>query len=385
MFCIICGPLGGVDWLWNVALFVPLGAALVAGGTPPLAAFLVSAAGSLAIEAAQWRLITGRDANLGDLVANGLGGALGALAVHFRASIVQPSPRTARRLLVAWSVVLAAVAFAAAWIARPAEPEYVYWSQWAPVRGGFVPFAGSLRALTLFGAELPPGTPVDPVQQPARYRAGDLDVAAVVVPAPSVRGVALIARAGNPLGEQFQIAQRGQDLVVRGRMNAARWSLRSPSFRLAGGLVASGGDPRVVLMRVQPQVVLLASSGARDTLTARARVTLGRAWQSVAPFEVTDVRWDWLMIPLWVALLLVPLGYWATTAAGRFPRYPTPEPRPSPLAPAAVVVIVALVFLGLAPRATGISTGGILEGVGVLVGVLSGAGLRLVVHPASDS
>src|SRR5688572_6319026 len=76
--CVFCGQFGGVDFVLNIVLFVPLGVGLRWLLGSWLASGLVGAATTLVIETLQWRLIPGRDASLGDLLANTLGALLGA-------------------------------------------------------------------------------------------------------------------------------------------------------------------------------------------------------------------------------------------------------------------------------------------------------------------
>jgi glycopeptide antibiotics resistance protein len=70
--------------LLNVALFVPIGVlgALLRPGWSLVRWALVGAAGSLAIESAQWVLVPGRDASVSDLVTNTVGAVLGAALVR---------------------------------------------------------------------------------------------------------------------------------------------------------------------------------------------------------------------------------------------------------------------------------------------------------------
>lgn len=71
--------------LLNVVLFVPLGALFVLLTRRPWwLATLVAAAGSLAIEAVQWRWLD-RQGTWSDVGANTLGAAIGALAVSLLA------------------------------------------------------------------------------------------------------------------------------------------------------------------------------------------------------------------------------------------------------------------------------------------------------------
>ncbi|MGQ0646356.1 MAG: VanZ family protein [Gemmatimonadaceae bacterium] len=371
VYCIVCGPLGGVDFVANVVMFVPLGAALIANGRKTGTATVIGALFSLSIEALQWRLIPGRDTSAGDVLANTLGTWSGAVVMWHRVTLVKPKQGTARFLALGWGLITGAIALGAAWALSPSPPDLRYWSQWTPVRGGYVPFTGSLRALSLFGRPLPVGTMIDPTEWPRAYAEGRLEISATLLPAAPTKGPALIARAANPLGEQFQLAQRGSDLVVRGRTRAARAGFRSPVFVLIGGLPAIDTTPRDIAVDIRPGHVELNSSGVYDTLTVSHDVTLGMAWQTLLPFEVTDLRLGRFAAAAWLTAIFLPLGYWG--ASFRAP------------AALALTAAAALAVLVVAPRVHGIVAGGFWELTGVALGVLLGVLLGRRVSAATTS
>ncbi|WP_245827921.1 VanZ family protein [Sinomonas mesophila] len=70
-----------IEWLANVAFFVPFGAFAVLLGFPAWAGVLAGAGFSAAAEAAQLALLPERTASLWDIAANALGTMLGAAAV----------------------------------------------------------------------------------------------------------------------------------------------------------------------------------------------------------------------------------------------------------------------------------------------------------------
>ena len=116
--CGCCGrdPLGSSQFLLNVALFVPAGLAWSWITRRPARVAIALAAGSLAIESVQ--AITGAGAaDLADLVANGLGGAIGATTYALLRR--RPMPErwaTPRHRAIATGVAAAVVlATTAAW------------------------------------------------------------------------------------------------------------------------------------------------------------------------------------------------------------------------------------------------------------------------------
>ena len=116
--CILCGDLGGVDFLLNVLLFVPLGRLALAGFSWRRAVVL-AALTTLGVELLQMKLVAGRDASLGDLIANTLGGGLGILIAAYWRQLVFPSAATARRHALAYALLLGWVWAGTAWRLDP--------------------------------------------------------------------------------------------------------------------------------------------------------------------------------------------------------------------------------------------------------------------------
>src|SRR5262245_29426221 len=96
--CLTCGFRWLADWFANVAMFIPLGGALNWKRKRLVRTTLVAGAFSIAIELAQ-TAIPGRDPALGDVLANSLGGAIGALLGSRPFAGLSPKPSIADRLL----------------------------------------------------------------------------------------------------------------------------------------------------------------------------------------------------------------------------------------------------------------------------------------------
>jgi hypothetical protein len=77
-WCLVCEPEYDIPNLaLNVALFAPLGVGLALCGFGRGAAIAIALSATLVVEALQYQVIAGRDASLGDVLANALGAALG--------------------------------------------------------------------------------------------------------------------------------------------------------------------------------------------------------------------------------------------------------------------------------------------------------------------
>ena len=96
--CLVCGQLGRVDVILNVALFLPLGFTLFRLGFGPLRSALVGLGISGLVELLQAFVVAGRDPSLSDLLTNTLGAGLGAMLAQAFPRLVRPEPRLAGRL-----------------------------------------------------------------------------------------------------------------------------------------------------------------------------------------------------------------------------------------------------------------------------------------------
>lgn len=302
--CIVCGPQGGIDFFWNVVLFVPLG--IVAGTCfrgKPWFSVLLGAFFSLVIEALQLHIVAGRDSSVGDLISNTVGTAIGVLTVYKWESILRPSQQTARRLWISWSCVVLIVGASAAWLLLSAPPRQVYWSQWAPTRVGYNDFDGQLLELTLLGKPIDNATRIDPTSWTPDYAHGVLKISAKVVADPSEPRRAIIARAGNPLGEQFQLAQDGTRLWVRVLTRSGLLRLRSPNVPFDSVLTAGSHQ---ITVDARDGTIAVVADGRRMV----AKRSLGDVWQVLSLSEV----WSPLVINLAACgsmiLLLLPAAYY---------------------------------------------------------------------------
>jgi hypothetical protein len=94
-WCVFCvGELTGVDFLFNIPLFIPLGIGLSLMGLSPIAAIGAVLATTAGIELLQLTVVSGRYASVDDIIANTLGGVLGSSS---RGTMTPSSARRRRR------------------------------------------------------------------------------------------------------------------------------------------------------------------------------------------------------------------------------------------------------------------------------------------------
>src|ERR1043166_1066671 len=94
-WCLICGTQGGVDAILNVLLFLPLGVGLALTGFSWRGTTVCALVTSVLVELAQLAVIAGRDATIGDVITNTLGGAVGFAVATFWVVLTRPSRNVA--------------------------------------------------------------------------------------------------------------------------------------------------------------------------------------------------------------------------------------------------------------------------------------------------
>lgn len=242
-WCISCGDAGSADLFQNVLLFLPLGLAWRRAGAAGGPTLLVSLAITLTIEVTQAFTLPGRDAALGDLLANTIGGWLGWALWPLLTRIGRPTPRLADRLAGVALAAFTIQSLLAAWLLVPDLRR-----------------PGPWRVVTT------PPRPADGVM--ARSKVLDLRLDTTPAPdrAPGERGpvaatLRVVWRDGAGMARlPLARLERGEREVLLG-------------FDLAGGTLGAGVRQGATAARLRgPQVALpLPDLADGDTLTAALR------------------------------------------------------------------------------------------------------------------
>ena len=365
-WCLICGTLGGVDFILNILLFIPYGMGLRWSGQPAWRAVAITLATTLAVETLQIAIIAGRDASLGDLVTNSLGGAFGVLlASRWRAWIL-PAPRQAWRLVLGGLVVWLTILGLTAWGLQLALPKTAYWGQWAPELGHMEHFEGAVLAASTDGVPLPPHRLPKSEGIRARLLRKGARVEAVIVPGAPTGGLAPIVSILDE--EQMQIlvlGQDGRDLVFRLRTRSRDARLQQPAARLrhAFARVDSTDTLRIFGERRGGELAVgmqVGEEGERSRGRAVVALSPSRGWELLWPFERPLGSEARLISAIWLAALLVPLGYWSArpsagarhlagsrVRSGSFPTAPGKATDPSRGATALELVMALVLALTL--------------------------------------
>jgi len=349
LLCLVCGERGAADVLLNTLLFLPLGAGLALLGLPALAA-AVPAAVSAAVELTQALVLAGRDPALGDLLANGLGGALGFAAIR-------SGPWLRRHAIAVAAVVTllaTAVPILTAWLLQPAPPDSVYYGQWTARLGHLASYDGRVVEASLADAPLPPRRLPDSAGAARRLAAGG-PVSARFVAGPRPAGLApIVSVYDDRQREVLLLGVERQDIVFRYRTRAARARLNAPDARLRAGtlLLRHGREYRLAAEATASGICI-----RLDTVAAcDVAPTTARGW-GLLYYEDELADWFGVLDALWLTAITAAVALswgWrrsallagavptAAFAAGALPWVAAPSPLAVALAVAAAIGTAAL-------------------------------------------
>lgn len=306
--CVIaCGDRGLADVILNLALFVPLGAALRGLGWRARAAFAAALAVTLAVESAQY-FLPGREAGLSDVIANALGGVLG----YELARRARPRLAPSRRRSLSFLGVALGCWLATGRLLEPALPAGAYYGQWTPELERTEPYLGLVLRADVGPLEIPDG----------RLSAGDdfrvlwrarraLHVAAVA--GPETESYSPILRIVTERGDEaIAVGAEREDLVLRHWTKGRGWRLDNPDARLRGALrdVDAGDTVRVSVRPAGERVCL--SLSARESCSLGGRV--GSGW-SLLLYPNGWPGWRYAALDvIWLLGLVLPVAFWAPSA-----------------------------------------------------------------------
>jgi hypothetical protein len=322
--CIVCGQFGGVDIVNNVIMFVPFAAGLTLAGVRRWVVLALAIATTFTVETLQIGVIVGRDANVGDLLMNSIGGMVGiALAATWRRWLT-PGPRAARRLARAGAAAWLAILAGTAWGLQRNAPAGDYLGNMPPGDERYSVYRGQVVASTVGGQPIPTGPITDVAALRRMVRLDTLTVAARVTTGSMPQQVAAVALVTTANGEElFALGQRKRDLVFRVRMNAAAARLRIPSAVIPEGFPyvppwaygdRAPNDTMDVAGGVRHDVLYATATHAGQTVRQEVALTPTLGWSFFLPFEYGFGPGTPWLTALWIGGLLVPVGYWSARA-----------------------------------------------------------------------
>jgi hypothetical protein len=371
-WCFMCGRQWGIDFVLNIALFIPLGLALRLARVPRFQALLGITATTFVIEVLQL-VIPGRITSIDDLVSNSIGGIVGyALAGSIR-TIVAPSARqTVMALLTAGTFVLAAL-WGTLWLFAPAPTNYPYWGQFSPELGQFGRFEGTILEASVGDEPLRNGRLPNTDAVRELLKRDSVTVHALVRGGRNSYRLAPVVSIFDGEHNEVMLVGRsgGRSLTFRLRSRASRIGLRTPEVITWNAFppAANGRDTSVVRLRGTVNGYAISASAKVDTgwvsRTIQFRPTHG--WAYLVPFENLFTKRAPDFTTIWLAILFAPLGYYGVITIARRRRA---VERIATVLWVATVACLALVAL---PLAVGLSTGDAAEWRGAAFGVASGA------------
>ena len=321
--CVGCGGLGLVEFLWNVMLFVPLGFAIVRTGRTAAAATGWALGLSVAVEAIQFFAIPSRDATVGDLLANGLGGGAGALIGLHIAALLRPPPRLARRLAAVTATVALVVFGLTAWLSAPSLPADPWFGQVAPELGQYASFPGHVLRATL-NRERVPSTLIGDWERLRRVALTDgivLETRFVTgPPTPALAPIVSVFDARHR--RVILLGQDGRDLRFEVRLRSEEFRLRAPGFILGQAVLSGAGDTVTVRATFANGRYLLQVAATSRTTARRFTISPDIGWALIAPVDVPLGLTARLISTIWVILLVGPPIYYLRRAS--ISRQPNP-------------------------------------------------------------
>ena len=359
--CVICGPNGGVDAILNILLFIPMGIGLAFARVRGGRAIVSVIALSTLVEIAQFVAIAGRDASIGDLLTNSIGGAFGFAIARYALSWLRPTPRVALGLAVGWSALWLTIQTVSSFALVPSLPSTRYYGQLAREFSNLAPFRGQVIDATI-GSETVPDVRITDSRKIRALLGGGAEVRAVVIPAgPTPRIAPILRIADNEQTEIVLLAQRDRNLVFGVRTGAAVLRLRPPQFAMPRVFPGPGdtrtdgtGHPMRLSAHFGPDAVGLQVQRNSEISERRLPLTSSLGWALILPFQwyMEGSRPELLLTCVWIALFSIPLAYWVSWIVA--------QPRSTPDTVAisvAVVAILAVLTIGLvlAPRSFGLS------------------------------
>lgn len=315
--CIVCGDAGGVDFFLNLLLFIPFGAGLAMVGFSNRRAIFLCLLVTLLVELLQMKVVTGRDASLGDVVANTLGGGVGVFLVANWRHLALPDSRWAQNISIGYAFALVCVWVGTAWALAPALPQGVPWfGAWAAELENFDRFPGRPLAVSAGGEPLLPGPALD------QRRLAD-----AVTRDPSASFRAILG--GTPEGlapvasiydvnraEVILLGQERRDLSFRLRMRASILRLRNPAVNLHNGMSGLPGDTVEARGSVHDGVYDLHSRVHGRERSRTLPLSASWGWTLVTPWTSILGEETRAITALWIATLVAPLAYWAAFGGG---------------------------------------------------------------------
>jgi hypothetical protein len=305
--CVFCGERFLADVLVNVILYLPVGIGLALTGVRPTHILLGGALLSATIETVQV-LLPGRDASIGDVIANTIGTGLGGVVASAASGLLRPNVRLARRLAFGASAAACGTWWLTGYLLAPSFPQTVYYGGWTPNMGHIEWYRGRVLTAMVGGNEIQTG-PVEDSEGLRHHLLGGEAIMVQFIAGPATSRVSSIFSINDEYEDEIVlVGPDGEDLVFRYRARAADWRLDQRDLRWRNALRGTvAGDT----LTLRASIVRNGSPVALERSTwHQSGYGVGDGWTLLFYAESMPV---WLQAMLdggWIAGLLFPIGLW---------------------------------------------------------------------------
>ena len=312
LLCLVCGDNGGADVVANLVLFLPLAVGLRLSGRSWGRTVLVCGLLSFTVELLQYRVVSGRDSSLSDVLTNTTSGAIGATLAGVLPRMASPRPREATVFFAAGSALLLFFLAVSAWLMGPSVPDGPFSSHWAHIAQGFDVFTGGVETVYLDGAPMQSdGPPADSAGLRRRLASGNFALEADIISGVPVVDRSWIYELRAGPDHALTLSQLRRKARIELPARAHRFRMFPPSVTLPEGLPERAGVPvRLTASEREGRVRLTSTYEGRER-SVELGISPAYGWIMVMPFDLatgTGVRW---LTALGLAMVALPLGFWA--------------------------------------------------------------------------
>jgi VanZ like protein len=313
LWCLVCGDYGGADVVVNILLFIPLALGLRLLGWSPAPVVATGAAISFTVELLQLALIPGRDASLSDLLTNTVGSGLGAVLGSKLTSLVRPPREGARSLAITAGLLWLGIQAGTGFLLQPWVPSDRLLAVWGRSRPGHEPFEGKVTSTFVSGIRIANGTLIDSVVG-RRLARGRIRVEVALISGRPVADWSPVFELMGSHGAVLAIEVAGRDLAFRPPSRAYQLRLRGPGLRIPAALPSSPERPVQLAAEERDHVIRASVAGAGPLQSSDQALSPSSGWSLMIPFDYAYGPEARLLTGLWIAGLLLPIGYWLAAA-----------------------------------------------------------------------
>jgi hypothetical protein len=209
-------------------------------------ALLISLSVTSVVEFLQYAVIPGRDATMADIVANTLGGLIGAWLGRRGLGFLFLRPRPAAYVTVAWASLGVLAIGLMGWSLQASQPRGTWYGQWAPFGNEPEWFTGDVIEVTLGRRRLPHWRLADSETRRRELAQDTIRLSARVVsmlPPPDGLNIVALADSSQRL---VGLSQGGRDLGFTLRTKAALIAMHTPYFVRPDIMPPLAGDTLLV-------------------------------------------------------------------------------------------------------------------------------------------